>query len=46
MMTSRAAARALVISKVDKQIAREVYEMRQLMRKQQELLPQLMHHID
>jgi hypothetical protein len=40
-MTSRSASRALVYSQVDKEIAREVAAMRQILRKQQELLPSL-----
>ena len=41
VMTGRNASRALVYSKVDKEIAREVAAMRQILRKQQELLPKL-----
>lgn len=41
LMTGRSARRSLVYSKVDKEIAREVAAMRQILRKQQELLPKL-----
>ena len=41
VMTGLSARRSLVYSKVDKEIAREVAAMRQILRKQQELLPKL-----
>ena len=44
IMSGRTSSRALVYQKVDKEIAREVAAMRQILRRQQELLPSLQRH--